>query len=62
MDELDKLKRFKERNGWTYGQLADAMGLHYRTVEGWFIGKYKPGNLARHVICEFLDREKKGKK
>ncbi len=62
MDELEKLKRFKERHSWTYGRLAEAMGLHYRTVEGWFLGKYKPGNLARRVIREFLDGEKKGKK
>jgi len=59
MDELELLKRFKKKSGWSYDRLAKGIGVHYQSVQTWFIGKSQPGNLARRAIRDFLKREDK---
>ena len=59
-DELDLLKDFKEKSGWSYDRISKEVGIHYQTVQSWFIGKYRPGNLARKAIREFLEKQKGG--
>jgi len=56
--ELGLLKKFKERSGWSYDRISKEIGIHHQTVQGWFIGKYKPGQLSRKAIREFLEKQK----
>jgi ribosome-binding protein aMBF1 (putative translation factor) len=56
--ELELLKKFKARTGWSYDRLSKEIGIHYQTVQGWFTGKYKPGQLSRKAIREFLAKQK----
>ncbi len=56
--ELEELKKFKKRSGWSYDRISKELGIHSQTVVGWFAGKYKPGNLARNLLREFLKRQK----
>lgn len=58
--ELELLKSFKKRSGWSYDRLSKEMGVHHQTVQSWFVGKYRPGNLARKVINEFIEKQKGG--
>ena len=58
--ELDGLKKFKEKSGWSYDRISKELGVHSQTVVGWFAGKYKPGNLARNLVRKFLEKQKGG--
>ena len=53
--ELEELREFKERSGWSYEKIGERMGIHSQTVVFWLTGKHKPGKLARPVIRRFLD-------
>lgn len=52
--ELELLKEFKEKSGWSYQKLANHLGVHYQTLMGWFSGKYKPSLMALEKIRHFL--------
>jgi len=56
--ELGLLKKFKERSGWSYDRISKEIGIHHQTVQGWFTGKYRPGQLSRKAIREFLAKQK----
>ena len=56
--ELELLRKFKERSGWSYDRISKEIGIHHQTVQGWFTGKYKPGQLSRKAIREFLAKQK----
>lgn len=51
---LEKLKEFKKKSKWTYFQLAVAMGVHYQTINNWFVNISKPSPMAREKIQKFL--------
>lgn len=53
-EELELLKEFKERSGWSHQKLANHLGIHHQTIQGWFSGKYKPSKLAKEKIQHFL--------
>ncbi len=56
--ELMLLKKFKARSGWSYDRISKEIGIHHQTVQGWFTGKYKPSQLSRKAIREFLEKQK----
>lgn len=53
-NELEELKKFKSKSGWSYERLAREIGVHSQTVQGWFSGKYKPSLMAKRLIRAFL--------
>jgi len=57
--ELELLKKFKAQSGWSYDRLSKEIGIHHQTIQGWFTGKYKPGNMARNLIRSFLEKQKR---
>jgi len=57
-NELELLKKFKARSGWSYDRLSKEIGIHHQTVQGWFTSKYMPGQLSRRAIREFLAKQK----
>jgi ribosome-binding protein aMBF1 (putative translation factor) len=52
--EVELLKEFKKKSGWSYQKLANNLGVHYQTVVAWFSGKYSPSYLAKEKIERFL--------
>ena len=52
--ELEDLKKFKKRSGWTYQRISNLMGVHSQTVVFWITGTYKPSKMAREKIRKFL--------
>jgi len=53
-DEVEILKQLKKEKGYTYKQLGEELGVHYRTVYLWLAGKTKPSPLARKIIRNYL--------
>ena len=53
-NELQRLKEFKEKYGWSYDRISKELGVHHQSVQGWFSGKYKPSQLAKKSIRAFL--------
>lgn len=53
-NELEMLKKFKDKSGWSYDRISKEIGVHSQTVQGWFNGKYKPSQLARRALRLFL--------
>jgi len=53
--ELEDLKKFKKKSGWTYQRISNLMGVHSQTVVFWITGTYKPSKMAREKIRKFLD-------
>ncbi len=53
--EVVKLKKFKERSGWSYNKISAHMGIHSQTIYFWLAGKYQPSNLALEKIRNFLN-------
>jgi len=58
MNEFKALKKFREKKGLTYQQIADGLGVHIQTIKNWFLGVYKPSPLARGRIRVFLKKYK----
>ena len=52
--QIELLKEFKKKSGWSYQKLANNLGVHYQTVIAWFSGKYSPSYLAKEKIERFL--------
>lgn len=59
--EVQLLRKFREKSGWSYARIADGIGVHYQSVVAWFMGRKIPGNLASKAIREFLAKQKKGR-
>jgi len=53
--ELERLKEFKKRSGWSYEKIGRRMGIHPQTVVFWLTRKHKPGKLAQDVLRRFLN-------
>lgn len=53
--EIEKLKSFKERSGWSYNKMSSLMGIHSQTIYFWLRGSYRPSSLALEKIRHFLD-------
>ena len=52
--ELEELRTFKKKSGWSYEKIGKRMGIHPQTVVFWLTNKHKPGKLATAVLCKFL--------
>lgn len=52
--ELEMLKEFKTKSGWSFEKIAQEIGVSHQTVMAWFSGKYTPNNLSRKAIKAFL--------
>ena len=55
ISELDRLREFKKKSGWSYKKIGFRMGVHPQTIVFWLGGKYKPSPMARERIQKFLD-------
>ena len=53
--ELETLRIFKEKSGWSYEKIGERMGIHPQTIVFWLTGKHKPGKLAQSVLKRFLN-------
>jgi len=53
--EVKKLKNFKKRSGWSYQKISTHMGIHSQTIYFWLTGKFKPSDLAKDKIKQFLN-------
>ena len=60
LDEVKRLKAFKRKSCWNYERIAHEIGVHSQAVQAWFSGKYRPNNLSRKAINEFLKRQASG--
>lgn len=54
ISEIEELKRFKERTGWSYQKISNLMGIHSQTIFYWISGKYQPLKDSRRAIRAFL--------
>ena len=54
--EVENLKEFKEKSGWTYQRIAHLMGVHYQSIVNWIGGACKPSRMAIEKIKMFLDK------
>ena len=54
INELEQLRQFKKKSGWTYEKIGKRMGVHPQTVVFWLTGKYSPSKMAKEKIQEFL--------
>ena len=52
--ELEKLRSFKDRSGWSYQKISNHMGIHSQTIYFWLSGRYRPSSLAIDKLREFL--------
>ena len=52
--ELEMLRSFKEKSGWSYDKMSKIIGVHSQTVQGWFSGKNLPSQLAKKAIRNFI--------
>lgn len=53
-NEIDKLRKFKEKSGWSYLKVANLMGVAIQSIINWLNGTYKPSNMAKEKIRKFL--------
>ncbi len=58
INEVEMLKKFKEKSGWSYEKIAQNIGVHSQAVQAWFRG-IKPNNLTRKAIKKFLIKHSK---
>ncbi|MDP8262718.1 MAG: helix-turn-helix transcriptional regulator [Candidatus Ancaeobacter aquaticus] len=61
---IDLIKRFKElveREGWTQGQVSEAMHISRSTVNRWFNQGRLPNQKDREMINQILAKYKKEK-
>ena len=52
--EIERLRSFKKRSGWSYQKLGQYMGIHSQTIYFWMSGKHQPSGLAFEKIRRFL--------
>ena len=56
---IDLIKRFKElveKEGWTQGQVAEAMHVAMSTVNRWFNQGRLPNNRDKEMIIQILNK------
>ena len=54
ISELDQLKEFKKKSGWTYPKISELMGVHEQTIVFWITNKHKPSPMGKEKIKTFL--------
>ena len=53
INEVEMLKKFKEKSDWSFERIAHEIGVHSQAVQAWF-RVAKPNNLSRKAIRAFL--------
>ncbi len=53
--EVEKLRSFKERSGWSYRKIGSHMAIHQQTIYFWLSGQHEPSQLALERVRRFLD-------
>ena len=54
MNDIEMLRRIKTRKGYTYEEMADAMGVSLWTVFRWLRKIRKPSPMAKEKINAFI--------
>lgn len=52
--DIEKLRSFKERSGWSYKKIGSHMKIHPQTLYGWLSGQHKPSDIAKDRLRNFL--------
>jgi len=53
-NEIERLKEFKEKSGWSYMKISNLMGVAVQSVINWIKGSHEPSSMAREKIRQFL--------
>jgi len=53
-EDIEKLRSFKERSGWSYGKISKHMKIHSQTIYGWLSGKHAVSDIALDRLRKFL--------
>jgi len=54
VDEIERLKKFKESQNWSYEKIALEIGVSVRAVFLWIHGEHTPNPLSSKAIDNFL--------
>lgn len=54
MNEIERLKRYKDKKGISYEGLAKELDGSFRTVFRWLKGESKPGRAWAKLLNKFL--------
>ena len=54
-DEVEELRKYRDRKNKTYPQIAKALGVSHISVYNWIKGRRKPSKVARRLIREYLE-------
>lgn len=55
MNEIEKLKQYKEEKDISYEKLAREIGVSYRTLFRWLNEDSKPSDMGLKIIKDFLE-------
>lgn len=55
-DEVEALREFKQRSGWSVVKIAQKLEVDPQTIRNWLKGRNSPAPLYRKAIKEFLIR------
>lgn len=53
-NEIERLKEFKEKSGWTYMKISKLMGVAVQSIINWIKASHEPSRMAREKIRKFL--------
>lgn len=53
-EDIEKLRSFKERSGWSYKKISKHMKIHPMTIYGWLSGKHSISDIAVDRLRRFL--------
>jgi transcriptional regulator with XRE-family HTH domain len=57
MNDIEMLRRIKERKGYTLDQMARAMGVTLRTIFRWLHKENAPSPMAQEKINAYIHAE-----
>lgn len=57
MNDIEMLRRIKERRGYTLDEMARAMGVTLRTIFRWLHKQSDPSPMAKEKINAYIKRE-----
>ena len=52
---ITRLRKFKEKSGWSYQKMGSHMGVHSQSVVNWLSLVYEPSPMACEKIQRLLD-------
>jgi transcriptional regulator with XRE-family HTH domain len=57
MNDIEMLRRIKERKGYTLDEMARAMGVTLRTIFRWLHKENEPSPMAKEKINSYIHAE-----